>query len=82
MRPVTEEDYKRLATMHTEIETNLSFDDIPESERRIKFPVTRDEAAIAKIYEKVELSRKYLSDIEQMHLNPETWQNDMSLISE
>lgn len=82
MQPITDQDWIELGNIEKEIEANLSFDDIPEVQRRIKFNVRRDEAAIAKIYEKVDLCRKYLADIEHLHLNPEAWQRDMLPTSE
>lgn len=46
---------------------NLNYDDIPIQERRLPFQVERDEAAIARIPQKVEVARKYLQEIEEMH---------------
>jgi hypothetical protein len=51
-----------------ELINNLTFGDMPEKERRLRFLVERDDDAINKIYSKVELCRQYLSEIEEMHL--------------
>lgn len=47
---------------------NLTFDDIPFEERRIKFIVERNEDDIQRIYRQVEKCRPYLQEIEKMHL--------------
>lgn len=80
MQPQTSEDWSDFYSRSTELIKNLSFDDIPEQERVIKFEVKRNHDAIAKVYEKVELCRKYLSTIEEQHLNPTLWQRDTSPI--
>jgi len=64
---VTEEnpEYKRKIA---ELINNLTFDDIPTSDRIIRFKVERDENAIQKVYRKVEKCREYLIEIEKLHL--------------
>jgi hypothetical protein len=47
---------------------NMTFDEIDPEERRLRFPVERDNVLIDKIYQKVEKCREYLSEIERMHL--------------
>lgn len=47
---------------------NMTFNDIPEKERRIQFLVERDNEAIGKVYKKVVKCREYLSEIEELHL--------------
>ncbi len=47
---------------------NLTFDDMPDNERRMKFVVPRDEKVINQIYGQVEKCRPYLQEIEKMHL--------------
>jgi len=47
----------------------MTFTDIPMEERRIKFPLTRDDVFIEMVYDKVKKSRIYLADLESMHLN-------------
>jgi hypothetical protein len=64
---VTEED-ERYKKEKREIVNNMTFEEIPPEHRRLKFHVTRDQAYIDKVYQKVEQSRKYLSEIERMHL--------------
>jgi hypothetical protein len=48
---------------------NLTFDDMPVSDRRIKYIVERDEEAHAKIAKRVEKCREYLVEIEKLHLD-------------
>ena len=47
---------------------NLTYGDMPDEEKRIKFVVHRDEEKIQKIYRQVEKCRPYLEEIERMHL--------------
>lgn len=47
---------------------NLTFSDIPEIERRLKFPVLRDEVAIQKIHDTIPKCRDYLFELQEMHL--------------
>jgi hypothetical protein len=49
---------------------NMTFDEIPPEERRLRFPVERDNVLIDKIYDKVERCREYLCEIERLHLAP------------
>jgi hypothetical protein len=51
------------------LEFQMKFDDIPHEQRRIKFPVTRDAEFIAAVYDRVKKCRRYLVEIESMHLN-------------
>jgi len=51
-----------------EIRNNLTFDEIPEEERRLRFIVDRDEPAIEKLYKRLRKCREYLPIIEQLHL--------------
>lgn len=51
-----------------EIRDNLMFDNIPESERRLRFVVERDDEAIEKLYKRIRKCREYLPSIEQLHL--------------
>lgn len=46
---------------------NMTFDDIAEKDRIIRFLVERDDEAIEKVYKKVTECRKYLVEIEEMH---------------
>lgn len=48
---------------------SLNFDDIPINERRIKYEVPRDDNAISRISKKIDVCRKYLQEIEEMHNN-------------
>lgn len=47
---------------------NLTFSDIPALERRLKFPVARDEEAIKKIHDTIPRCREYLFELQEMHL--------------
>jgi hypothetical protein len=47
---------------------NMTFDDIPPIERRLKFGVKRDEEAIKKIHEAVPKCRDYLFELQELHL--------------
>lgn len=47
---------------------NLTFSDIPAMERRLKYPVTRDDAAIQKIHDTIPKCREYLFELQEMHL--------------
>lgn len=67
MEAVTEEDID-FKIAEAQLFRNLNFVDMPESERRIKFIVERDEEIIQKIYRQVEKCRPYLSEIEIKHL--------------
>lgn len=69
---IIKEQYERLRTNGTQITeedmfNNLTFDDIPEKERRIRFIVERDEEMIEKIQKRVESCRDYMAIIEQLH---------------
>lgn len=50
-----------------ELTANLTFDDIPPIERRIRVEVLRDDEAIQKVYRRIVKCREYLSEIEKMH---------------
>ncbi len=66
MDSVTEEapEFKEAAN---KLVNNMTFDDMPETDRRLRFIVERDDAAIEKVYRKVIECRKYLTEIEQLH---------------
>lgn len=52
-----------------QVEESMRFSHIPDEERVIYYKVERDEKIIAKIYEKVEFCRTWLSEFEQKHHN-------------
>lgn len=54
--------------MEAQMVKNLTFDDVPKPERRIKFDVERNEDDIQRIYRQVEKCRPYLEQIEKKHL--------------
>lgn len=76
MEVVTEQSPEFLAA-EAQLFRNLTFGDMPETERRIKFTVHRDEELIKKIYKQVEFCRPYLQEIEKKHLAVE--QSEFSL---
>lgn len=51
-----------------ELINNMTFDDIPPAERRLKFIVERDDEAIARIYNKIPQCREYLAEIQDLHM--------------
>lgn len=67
MGVVTELDPKYIE-VEKELVKNLTFDDIPDQERRIKFTVERNEEDIQKIYRQVERCRPFLEEIQKRHL--------------
>ncbi len=52
-----------------EIRANLTFDDIPIEERRIKIVVERNDEAIAQFQKRMLACREYLATVEQLHLS-------------
>lgn len=53
----------------TELEHTMTFDDIPENERILKFKVPRNDEKIREIYQKTQKAREFLEEFEQKHLN-------------
>jgi hypothetical protein len=51
------------------LEFNMTFDDVPASERILFFPIERNEDDILRIQTKVEKAREYLQTIEDLHTN-------------
>lgn len=47
---------------------NLTFEEMEESERRLKFNITKDDDAILKIYETIPKCRDYLFEVQEKHL--------------
>lgn len=54
-----------------ELISNLTFDDMPLEDRRIKFTVERNDEDIQRVYSRVEKCRKYLFEIERLHMGLE-----------
>ena len=48
---------------------NMTFDDIPARQRRLKYEVNRDDKAIQRIHEVIPIARLYLEEIQEMHLS-------------
>ncbi len=61
---------------------NLTFDDIPEIERRLQFQVKRDEKSIERIYETIPKCREYLSEIQELHLTGYFSDKELPILSE
>ena len=66
LNPATE-DNKEYKDAIQKLEDNMTFDEIPEDERIIKFKVERDDAVIQSIYEKVRSCRQWMTEFEEMH---------------
>ena len=67
LNPATEDnpDYKKAIQ---KLEDNMTFDEIPEQERIIKFKVERNDAIINSIYEKVRMCRQWMAEFEESHI--------------
>lgn len=63
---VSEEDVS-FKKAYSELLNNMTFDDMPIQERRLKFTVERDEEAIQKIYKRVQMCREYLARLQELH---------------
>lgn len=61
----------------TELRSKFSYDDIPEEDRRIKFLVERDDEAIAKIPERINNCRKFLTYLEEQRKVPRIATRDL-----
>jgi hypothetical protein len=68
MGVVTEEDPTFVAA-RIQLINNLTFDDMPLEDRRIRYIVERDDEAHTRIAKRVEKCREYLIEIEKMHLD-------------
>lgn len=68
MNPLTEEDplYKKAIER---MENNYTFDEVPITERVLRFPVPRNEEFIQKVYKRIEECRVWLSEFEDIHTN-------------
>jgi hypothetical protein len=68
MNPATEESipYKKAINR---LENNMTFDEIPITERRIQFFVERDEELIKRIYKRIEDCRNWLTEFEKIHIS-------------
>lgn len=47
---------------------NMTFDEMPAKERRLKYEVNRDDNAIQQIHDKIPQCRDYLMEIQELHL--------------
>lgn len=68
MNVATEQNPEYLAAC-AEIDRIMKFDDIPASERRVKFIVERDKEYIERAKEKVIKGREWLMEFQEMHLS-------------
>jgi hypothetical protein len=71
INPATEEDpfYKRQID---KIEFNMTFDEIPITERILRFPVPRNEEYIQKVYSKITECRKWLNEFDNTYTSLNT----------
>lgn len=53
------------------IKNDMTFDDIPISQRILRFKVEKDDEAIQKVYEHVDLCREWLTEFDKKHENNE-----------
>ena len=51
------------------MENNYTFDEVPITERVLRFPVPRNEEFIQKVYKRIEECRTWLSEFEYIHTN-------------
>ena len=63
-----------------ELINNMTFSDMPATERRIRFTVERDDADILKAREQVERCRQYLELYEKIHLGIELPEKEVALM--
>jgi hypothetical protein len=49
------------------MENNYTFDEVPITERVLRFPVPRDEDFIKKVYKRIDDCRTWLSEFEEIH---------------
>jgi hypothetical protein len=71
INPATEEDpyYKKQIE---KVEWNMTFDEIPITERILRFPVARNEEYIQKVYAKIAECRKWLDEFDSIYTNLNT----------
>lgn len=60
-----------------EIINNMTFDDMPLSDKRIKFTVQRNDKDIQRAHDRVEACRDWLAKFETMHLTGERIESDI-----
>jgi hypothetical protein len=68
MNPATDDNPDYVAA-ELELINNLTFDDMPLADRRLKFTVHRNNEDIERAYRQVEKCRLHLIEIEKLHLN-------------
>ena len=61
---------------------NMTFSDMPEIERRLLFPVKRDEAAIQRLHYIIPKCRDYLFELQEMHLTGYFTDKELPILSE
>jgi hypothetical protein len=64
---VVTEEAPEFKVAYKELLNNMTFDDMPIQDRRLKFIVERDEEAIQRVYKRVEKCREYMSEIQELH---------------
>lgn len=68
INPVTEDD-PRFRKEVERMEFNMTFDEIPITERILRFPVLRDDIFIEKVYKRIEACRDWLKRFDNIHTN-------------
>jgi hypothetical protein len=64
---VVTEEAPEFKVAYKELLNNMTFDDMPIQDRRLKFIVERDEDAIQRIYKRVQKCREYMAEIQELH---------------
>lgn len=65
---VISEDSPEFRKAEAELLMNLTYDDIPESQRIINFDVVKDEDFISRIPDKVKAARLFLNQLHELHI--------------
>jgi hypothetical protein len=68
INPVTEDD-PRFKKEVERMEFNMTFDEIPITERILRFSVIRDDLFIEKVYKRIEACRDWLKNFDSIHTN-------------
>lgn len=64
---VVTEEAPEFKIAYNELLNNMTFDDMPIQDKRLKFIVERDDEAIQRIYKRVEKCREYMNEIQELH---------------
>lgn len=64
---VVTEDDPTFVKAYGELLNNMTFDDMPIEERRLKFTIERDDEAIQRMYKRIDMCRAYLTKLQSLH---------------